>query len=136
MRGFEGSSPEAVIVKALGVSVVVSISMLLTSLGFMYLFSPGTDVPLSTALLLVVFAISFVAAAVLLERASDNMLASFMGGGAIALSATVFVVALVSGVYFLINIDKMVLPGMDMLLTGFAICLISSLVINRLTLKL
>jgi hypothetical protein len=136
MRGFEGSSPEAVIVKALGVSVVVSISMLLTSLGFMYLFSPGTDVPLSTALLLVVFAISFVAAAVLLERASDNMLASFMGGGAVALSATVFVVALVSGVYFLINIDKMVLPGMDVLLTGFAICLIASLVINRLTLKL
>jgi hypothetical protein len=136
MRGFEGSSPEAVIVKALGVSVVVSISMLLMSLGFMYLFSPGMDVPLSTALLLVVFAISFVAAAVLLERASDNMLASFMGGGAVALSATVFVVALVSGVYFLINIDKMVLPGMDVLLTGFAICLIASLVINRLTLKL
>jgi hypothetical protein len=57
-----------------------------------------------------------------------------MGGGAVALSVTVFVVALVSGVYFFI--DKMALPGLDMLLTGFAICLIASLVINRLTLKL
>jgi hypothetical protein len=136
MRGFEGSSPEVVIVKALGVSIVVSLLMLLTSLGFIYLFSPGMDVPLSTALLLVVFALSFVAAAVLLDRASDNLLASFMGGGAVALSATVFVVALVSGIYFLINTDKMILPGMDMLLTGFAICLIASLIINRLTLKL
>jgi hypothetical protein len=134
MRGFEGSSPEVVIVKALGISVVVSLLMILASLGFMYLFSPGMNVPLSTAVLLVVFAISFVVAAVLLDRASDNLLASFMGGGAVALSATIFVVALVSGVYFFI--DKMTLPGLDVLLTGFAICLIASLVINRLTLKI
>ncbi len=134
MRGFEGSSPEMVIVKALGVSAVVSLLMLLTSLGFVYLFSPGMNMPLSTALLLVVFAVSYVAAAVLLERASDNMPAAFMGGGAVALGVTVFVVALVSGVSFLMN--NMALPGPDVLLTGFAICLIASLVINRLTLKI
>jgi hypothetical protein len=134
LSSFEASSPEAVIVKALGVSVVVSLLMLLTSLGFMYLFSPGVSLPLSTALLLVVFAVSFVAAAVLMERASDNMLASFMGGGAVALSVTVFIVALISGACYLI--DKMALPGPDTLLTGFAICLIAGLVINRLTLKL
>ncbi len=134
MRGFEESGPGIIIVKALGVSVVVSVLMLLTSLGFMYLFSPGMDLPLSTAVLLVVFAISFVAAAVLMERASDKLLASFMGGGAVALSITVFVVALVSGIYFFIA--KMALPGLDTLLIGFAISLIASLVINRLTLKI
>lgn len=134
MRGFEGSSPEMVIAKALGVSVAMSLLMLLTGLGFLYLFSPGMNLPLSTALLLVVFAVSFVVAAVLLDRASDNLLASFMGGGAVALGVTVFIVALVSGVYFFV--DKMALPGLDALLTGFAICLIASLIINRLTLKL
>ncbi len=134
MRGFEGSNTGAVIAKALGVSVTVSLLMLLAGLGFMYLLSPGANLPLSTAVLLVVFAVSFVAAAVLMERASDNMLASFMGGGAVALSVTVFVVALVSGAYFFI--DKMALPGPDALLAGFAVCLIASLVINRLTLKI
>ncbi len=134
MGGFEGSSPEAVIGKALGVSVVVSLLMLLTSLGFMYMFSPGMNVPLSAAMLLVVFAVSFVAAAVLMERASDNMLASFMGGGAVALGVTFFIVALVSGACYLI--DGIALPGPDVLLTGFAICLIASLIVNRLTLKL
>lgn len=134
MRGFEGSSPGAVIGKALAISVVVSLLMLLTSFGFMYLFSPGMSLPLSTAILLVVFAISFIAATVLLDRASDDLLASFMGGAAVAFSVTIFVVALVSGAYFLM--DKMKLPGLDALLTGFAVCLIASLVINRLTLRL
>lgn len=134
MRGFEGSSPGAVIGKALAISVVVSLLMMLTSFGFMYLFSPGMSLPLSTAILLVVFAISFIAATVLLDRASDDLLASFMGGAAVAFSVTIFVVALVSGAYFLM--DKMKLPGLDALLTGFAVCLIASLVINRLTLRL
>ena len=125
-----------VIGKALAVSIGISLLMMLTSLGFLYLFSPDTNMPLSAAMLLVVFAVSFVAAAVLMERASDNMLASFMGGGAVALSITIFVVALVSGIFFLINLNKMTLPGLDVLLTGFAICLIVSLIINRLTLKI
>ena len=134
MDGFQGSNPGMVIGKALIVSLVISLFMMLTSFGFMYLFSTGMDVPLSTAILLVVFAISFIAATVLLDRASNDLLAAFMGGGAIALGITVFIVALVSGVKFFI--DKMPLPGLDALLTGFAICLIVSLVINRLTLKI
>jgi hypothetical protein len=134
MSGFEGSSPEMVITKALGISIVVSILMLLTGLGFTYMLSPGMSLPVSTALLLVVFAIMFVVAAVLLDQASDDLLASFMGAGAVALSATLFIVALVAGACFLI--DEMPLPGLDALLTGFAVCLIASLVINRLTLRL
>jgi hypothetical protein len=133
MFGFEDSDPVVVIGKALGISVVISSLMVLTSLGFMYLFS-GMSLPLSMAIVLVVFAVSFIAATVLLDKASSDLFASFMGGSAVALSVTIFVIALVSGVYFLV--DKMKLPGLDSLLTGFAICLIASLVINRLTLKL
>jgi hypothetical protein len=133
MKGFEETGPVKVIGKALVISLIISLLMMLMSFGFMYLFS-GMSLPLSTAIMLVVFAVSFIAAAVLLDRASDDLLASFIGGGAVALSATVFVVALVSGAYFLI--DKMEMPGIDVLLTGFAVCLIASLVVNRLTLRL
>lgn len=133
MLGFQGSDPAIVIGKALGVSVVISALMMLTSLGFMYLFS-GMDLPLSMAIILVVFAISFIAATVLLDKASNDLAAAFMGGAAVALGVTVCVIALVSGAYFLTG--KMNLPGLDSILTGFAICLIASLIINRLTLKL
>ncbi len=133
MKGFEASNPLMVIVKALLISFTLAVAMMLLSLGFMRLLS-GTGLDLSMAALLVVFAVSFIAAAVLLERMSDDLVASFMGGAAVALGVTVFVVALVSGVYFLL--DMMPLPGIDTLLTGFAICMIAGLVINRLTLKI
>ncbi len=132
-----GTGTGMVIGRALGVSIIISLLMMLTTLGFMYLFA-GMSQPLSTATVLVVFAISFVIAAVLIDRASEDILASFIGGAAIALSITIFVVALVAGVSYII--DKMKLPGLgigfDVLLTGFAVCLIASLIINRLTLKL
>ncbi|MDI6895753.1 hypothetical protein [Methanocella conradii] len=133
MKGFEVSNPIMIIVKALFISFMLSSVMMLLGLGFMRLLS-GTGLDVSLAVLLVVFAVSFIAASVLLDRMSDDLAASFMGGAAVALSVTIFVVALVSGVYFLL--DRMPLPGMDALLTGFAICLIVSLVINRLTLKI
>jgi hypothetical protein len=139
MFGFEDSDPMVVIGKALGISVVISSLMVLTSLGFMYLFSPGMSLPVPIAIILIVFAISFIASTVLLDKASDNLFAAFMGGSAVALSATIFTIALVSGAYYIINRNMITLPepiGLDSLLTGFAICLIVSLVINRLTLKL
>ncbi len=132
MLGYQDTDPAVVIGKALGVSLAISLLMLLTSLGFMYLFS-GMSLPFSVAIILVVFAVSFIGATVLLDKASNDLLAAFMGGAAVALSVTIFITALVSGAYFFI--DKMKLPGLDLLLTGFAICLIASLVINRLTLK-
>ena len=57
-----------------------------------------------------------------------------------ALGVTVFVVALVAGVNFVKDVYSHVgglqMPGLDLLLTGFAVCLIASLIVNRLTLKL
>jgi uncharacterized membrane protein YozB (DUF420 family) len=133
MRSLDGSGTGKVIGKALAISVTISLLMMLTTLGFMYFFSANI-LPLPMAIILIVFAVSFIIAAVLIDRASENLLASFMGGASVALSVTIFVIALVSGVYFLI--DSKPLPGLDMLLTGFAGCLIASLVINRLTLRL
>lgn len=138
MFGFEESDPVVVIGRALGVTIVISILMMFTSLGFMYLFS-GMSLPLSMAIILIVFAISFIAASVLLDKASNDLLAAFMGGAAVALGVTVFIVALAAGVNFIKDVNShagsLQMPGLDLLLTGFAICLIVSLIINRLTLK-
>ena len=138
MLGFQEADPAVVIGKALGVSVAISVLMILMSLGFMYLFS-GMSLPLSMAIILVVFAISFIAASVLLDKASNDLMAAFMGGAAVALGVTVFVVAIAAGVNFVKDVYSHVgilqMPGPDTLLTGFAICLIASLIVNRLTLK-
>lgn len=142
MLGFQEADPAVVIGKALGVSAAISVLMILMSLGFMYLLS-GMSLPLHMAILLVVFAISFVAASVLLDKASNDLLAAFMGGAAVALGVTVFVVALAAGVNFILDINSHVVnpnlpafPSLDLLLTGFAVCLIASLIVNRLTLKI
>ena len=123
-----------VIARALAISAGMSLLMMLATIGFMYLFSDNAKLPLPLAALLIVFAISFIAAAVLIDRASEDLLASFMGGAAVALSVTIFITALVSGITGIA--DKMTLPGIDLLLTGFAVCLVASLVINRLTLQI
>jgi len=136
MSESSGSDAGKLIARALAISAAMAILMILTTLGFIYLFSPGASLPLPFAVLLIVFAVSFIGAAVLIDRASEDLLASFMGGAAVALSVTIFIVALVSGAAGII--DNGGLLGLDYstLLTGFAICLIASLIINRLTLRL
>lgn len=143
MLGFEASDPAVVIGRALGVSLAIAALMLLASLGFIYMFSSeegllpngrGIDLGGHAAVFLVVFAVSFIAAFVLLDRASSNLPASFLGGAAIAFAVTVFAVALVAGACA-IN-DGMRLPGADLLLTGFAACLVVALIVNRLTVRL
>lgn len=136
MAGFkEETGPGMVIARALVVSVIMALAMMLIAFGFMYLFSANAELNVPTAVFLIVFAISFIIAAILLERSGISQVSSLIGGMAVALCATILVVALVSGIYF---IQKAMLYTVDSntILTGFAICLIASLVINRLTLKL
>jgi hypothetical protein len=134
MSDVSGSGAGVVIARALAVSVVMSLFMMLATLGFIYLFSDNAKLPLPLAVLFIVFAVSFIAVAVLIDRASEDLLASFMGGAAVALSVTIFITALVSGATGIA--DKMTLPDLDLLLAGFAVCLIASLIINRLTLNI
>jgi hypothetical protein len=140
MAGFnDETGPGMIIARAIAISAIMSIVMMLMALGFMQLLSGGADLPVSTAIVLIVFAVSFIAAVVLMERAGSDQTSSIVGGAAIALCVTILVIALVSGVAYIGGHgDLMNSPGTDLntLLTGFAICLVASLVINRLTLKL
>jgi len=140
MAGFKDETgPGMIIARAIAISAIMSIAMMLMALGFMQLLSGSADLPVSTAIVLIVFAISFIAAVVLMERAGNDQTASLVGGAAIALCVTVLVIALVSGVSYIGGQgDLLQNSGTDLntLLTGFAICLVVSLIINRLTLKL
>ena len=133
------TGPGMIIARAIAISAIMSIVMMLMALGFMQLLSGSADLPVSTAIVLIVFAVSFIAAVVLMERAGSDQTSSLVGGAAIALCMTALVIAMVSGVSYIGGHGDLVnSPGTDLntLLTGFAICLVASLIINRLTLKL
>lgn len=140
MAGFKDETgPGMVIARAIAISAIMSIAMMLMALGFKQLFSANADLPISTAIILIVFAISFIASVVLMERAGSDQTSSLVGGAAIALCVTILVISLVSGVSYIGgHNDLLNSPGTDLntLLTGFAVCLVASLIINRLTLKL
>lgn len=140
MAGFKNeTSPGAVIARAIAISVIMSVAMILMALGFMQLCSPEANLPVSTAIVLIVFAVSFIAAFVLMERAGSDQTSSLIGGAVIALCATIFVASLLTGISYIAgntgfynNSDT----NLNTLLTGFAVCLVASLIINRFTLKL
>ncbi|MCD1293607.1 hypothetical protein CUJ83_01165 [Methanocella sp. CWC-04] len=116
-------------------SFAMSLTMMLMAFGFMYLFDPNSahELPVSTAIILVVFALSFIASAVLLERSGMAQAPALIGGAAIAMGLTMFLVSIMCGVFYLY--DGMLELETDTLITGFAVCLILSVVIDRLVLK-
>jgi hypothetical protein len=140
MAGFKDETgPGMIIARAIAISAIMSIAMMLMALGFKQLYQGKADLPISTAIVLIVFAISFIASVVLMERAGSGQTSSLVGGAAIALCVTVLITALVSGASYVVANSDLLLakdPGLNTLLTGFAICLVASLIINRLTLKL
>jgi hypothetical protein len=84
--------------------------------------------------MLLVFALAFVAAAVLLQRTGAGQTTAMIGGAAVALGFTIFIVTLCSGIYFLQSNTSAL--ETDMLVGGFAIALVASVIINQLTLKI
>ena len=123
--------------KALAVSVAMAAIMMLMAYGFMYLFSDRASLPFSMAIVLGIFAISFIVGAVLLERSGIGQVKAIAGGAAAAVVLTVAIVTAILGV---INIVSIGYPELyyqiDSILAGFAISLIAALVIDRLTLKI
>ena len=155
----ESGSVRTAIVRAFAVSITMAVLMVLLALGFMSVvphFINGDDlarwlmVPLGAAL--VVFAISFVAAAVLLDRAGTGQLQSVIVGAIVALGITILVLTAYAGAKSvndnilspinstaqagtLPNNNGMPFPDNETLLAGFAIALIASAIIDRLILK-
>jgi hypothetical protein len=118
----------------------MAVLMVLMALGFMSVtphFVSGEDisrwlmVPLGAAL--VVFAISFVASAVLLDRTGTGQVQSIIVGAILSLGITTLVLIVYAGAKY-INDGALALDN-ETLLAGFALALIASAIIDRLILK-
>ncbi|MGA9139977.1 MAG: hypothetical protein WBZ29_07125 [Methanocella sp.] len=130
------------VARAFAVTVTMTVLMMLIALGFMYIMPHITGqediggwLPVSIAVTLVIFAVSFVASAVLMDRAGTGQVQSLIAGAVVALSVTVLILTIYSGIKF---IQEGMLVDMDLetLLLGFAISLIASVIIDRLVLKI
>jgi hypothetical protein len=130
----------AAVTRAFAVSITMAVLMVLMALGFMSVvphFVSGEDfshwlmVPLGAAL--VVFALSFVASAVLLDRSGTGPLQSVIVGAIVALGVTVLVLTAYAGAKY-VNDGTLTLDN-ETLLAGFALALIGSAIIDRLILK-
>jgi hypothetical protein len=130
----------AAVTRAFAVSITMAVLMVLMALGFMSVtphFVSGEDisrwlmVPLGAAL--VVFAISFVASAVLLDRTGTGQVQSIIVGAILSLGITTLVLIVYAGAKY-INDGALALDN-ETLLAGFALALIASAIIDRLILK-
>lgn len=123
-----------ILARAFLIAVMMALAMMLMAFGFVYLLTPGASLPVSAAIMLLVFALVFIAAAVLLQRTGAGQTTSIIGGAAVALGFTIFIVTLCSGIIGL-QAGAVTLET-DTLIGGFAIALVASVIINQLTLKL
>lgn len=139
MAGDSGSV-RAAITRAFAVSISMAVLMMLMALGFMSVvphFVSGEDisswlmVPLGATL--VVFALSFVASAVLLDRVGTGQVQSIVIGAIVALGVTALVLTVFAGAKSVI--DGTTAMDNETLLAGFALALIGSAIIDRLILK-
>ncbi|OPY28981.1 MAG: hypothetical protein A4E28_01138 [Methanocella sp. PtaU1.Bin125] len=123
------------VARAFAVTVTMAALMMLMALGFMHLLSGEASLPVSTAIVLVVFALSFVASAVLLDRAGTGQVQSLIAGAVIAMGMTILILTVYSGIIFVQNggLDSL---DLETLLYGFAASLIVSVIVDRLVLKI
>jgi hypothetical protein len=130
----------AAVTRAFAVSITMAVLVVLMALGFMSVvphFVSGEDfshwlmVPLGAAL--IVFALSFVASAVLLDRSGIGRIQSIIVGAIVALGVTVLLLTAYAGAKY-VNDGSITLDN-ETLLAGFALALIGSAIIDRLILK-
>ncbi len=131
---------QVVVAQAFAVSISMAVMMVLMALGFMSVvphFIQGEElshwlmVPLGIAL--VVFALSFVAATVLLDRVGTGRIQSLVVGAVVSLAVTVLILTVYAGAKY-IN-DGAMASDNETLLAGFALALIGSVIIDRLILS-
>ena len=122
-----------ILAKAFLIATIMAVAMMLMAFGFIKLLT-NFSLPVSSAIVLLVFALTFIAAAVLLQRTGASQMTATIGGVAIASGFTIFAVTLCSGAFYLLSGTASL--ETDTLVGGFALALVASVIINQLTLKL
>jgi hypothetical protein len=122
------------LIKAFFFSIGMAVLMMLMALGFIYI-STGANLPVSATVAMVIFALSFVATAVLLDHAGMERTGALLGGAALALLLTAFFLTVGCGIVLINGGGLVERLGLDTLLAGFAASVMASVVIMMTTFR-
>ncbi|ETA67270.1 hypothetical protein MettiDRAFT_0685 [Methanolobus tindarius DSM 2278] len=116
-------------VQALVVSTTMAVFMIGVAFGLMSMAREGST-PVPMAVMLLIFAVIFIAGSVFFESRGADYMGSLVGGAIISLVATFSATAFFSGVRFAIG-GGITEIGSDQVVSALAVCMIASMLLIR-----
>jgi hypothetical protein len=116
-------------VQALVVSTTMAIFMVGVAFGLMSMAREGST-PVPMAVMLLIFAVIFIAGSVFFESRGADYMGSLVGGAIISLVATFSATAFFSGVRFAIG-GGITEIGFDQVVSALAVCMVASMLLIR-----
>ncbi|MCQ6962966.1 heat-shock protein [Methanolobus chelungpuianus] len=122
-------------VQALAVSTVMALFMISVALGIMNMASnvaaSSDTTPVPTAVILLIFAVVFIAGSVFFESRGADYIGSMVGGAIASFIATFVATAFFTGVTYALNGGIRAL-WWEQILSALAVCMVASMFIIRL----
>ena len=117
-------------VQALAVSTTMAVFMVGVAFGLMSMAKNGST-PVPTYVMLLIFAVIFIAGSVYFESRGADYMGSLVGGSIVSLTATFSATAFFSGIKYAIEggITEM---GPDRIISALALCMIASMLLIRI----
>ncbi|WP_321416994.1 heat-shock protein [uncultured Methanomethylovorans sp.] len=119
--------------QAIAVSTSMALFMIGVAMGIMTMLSPQYK-PLPFAMILLIFAVIFIAASVFFENRGADHVGSLIGGGIAAFAVTFAVTAFFTGILYVVSnigIKGIGELGWDTIVSALAICMIASMLIIK-----
>ena len=117
-------------VQALAVSTTMAVFMVGAAFGLMSMAQSGST-PVPTAVMLLFFAVIFIAGSVFFESRGADYMGSLVGGAIAATTATFSATAFLSGVIYTLEVGISEI-GWEQVMSALAICMIASMFLIRL----
>ncbi|HJH31837.1 MAG TPA: heat-shock protein [Methanosarcinaceae archaeon] len=117
-------------VQALAISLSMAVFMIGVALGIINIVKTGTP-PVPFALLLLIFAIVFIAGSVFFEERGADHVGSLIGGCIAAFTATFALMSFFSGIVYALN-GGITTLGWENIISALAICMVASMVMIRI----
>jgi hypothetical protein len=124
-----GTLSENPFAQAIAISTTMALFMIGVAMGIMTLLSTKTA-PLPFAIILLIFAVIFIAASVFFENRGADHIGSLIGGGIAAFAVTFALTAFFTGVSFAFHGGIRDI-GWERMISALAICMIASMLIIK-----
>jgi hypothetical protein len=116
-------------VQALAVSTTMAVFMIGVAFGLMSM-AKSVSPPVSTAVILLIFAVIFIAGSVFFESRGADYMGSLVGGAIAALTATFSITAFYSGIRYALE-GGITEIGLDQVISALAVCMVASMLLIR-----